>query len=259
MDNLPDIVNEYDAISLQQLDATKLLERQDTKFIFHERWLQKLLEKLKPGFCILEINGHRVIEYENQYYDTADFLFYLDHHNGTRTRYKVRYRRYSEPEATYFEIKYKNNKERTRKSRIKVSTIDRSFSEKEQELITEITGISPELLSPKLTIYFSRCTLVNSRMTDRVTMDFNISVTNGGPSKHFKNLVIAEIKQPRYHPRSEFIQAMRQLGINEMRISKYCMGILHTYDSVKYNRFKPKLLRLNKIMSGNSTMESLYA
>lgn len=259
MDNLPAVINEYNAISLQQLDATKLLERKDTKFIFHERSLQGLLEKLKSGFRILEINGRRVIEYENQYFDTADFLFYLDHHNGTRTRYKVRYRKYSEPEATYFEIKYKNNKERTRKRRIKVPTIGRSFSGKEQELITEITGISPELLSPKLTIHFSRFTLVNSSMTDRVTVDFNISVTNGGPSKHFNNLVIAEIKQPRYSARSEFIQAMRQFSINEMRISKYCMGILHTYKGVKYNRFKPKLLRLNKIMSGNSTMESLYA
>jgi hypothetical protein len=259
MDRPPSVINEYESISLQQLDDTRLLERKDTKFIFHERWLPDLLKQLKPGFRILEINGHRVMEYQNQYFDTADFLFYMDHHNGTRTRYKVRYRKYNEPEATYFEIKYKNNKERTRKQRIKVPAIGESFSEKERDLITGITGISPDLLSPKLTIQFSRCTLVNSSMTDRVTVDFNIRVTNGGPSKDFHNLVIAEIKQPRYRPRSEFIQAMRQFGINEMRISKYCMGILHTYDGVKYNRFKPKLLRLNKIMSGNSNMESLYA
>ncbi|MFC1619442.1 polyphosphate polymerase domain-containing protein [Candidatus Neomarinimicrobiota bacterium] len=259
MDELPDIIKEYAPISLQELDATKLLERKDTKFIFHECVLPALLLELKSGFRILEINGHRVMDYENQYYDTPDFRFYTDHHNGARTRYKVRYRKYNQPKATYFEIKVKNNKERTHKRRIKVPTVGQTFSEKEKELITGITGVSPDLLSPKLTIHFSRFTLVNSDMTDRITVDFNVRVTNGGPSKHFTNLVIAEIKQPRYRPNSEFIQAMRQFGIDEMRISKYCMGILHTYPGVKYNRFKPKLLRLNKIMSGNSTMESLYA
>lgn len=259
MEVLPDIVQAYTPVSLQQLETTKLLERKDTKFIFHETWLQPLLENLRPVFHILEINGHRMIEYENLYFDTADFLFYRDHHNGTRTRYKVRYRTYSEPEATYFEVKYKNNKDRTRKRRIEVPSISPVFCEESRDLITEITGISPEFLSPKLTVQFSRITLVNESMKERVTVDFNISVTNGGASKHFENLVIAEIKQPRYRPASEFIRAMRAFGIDEIRISKYCMGILHIYKDVKYNRFKPKLLRLNKIMSGNSTMESLYA
>lgn len=258
MDNPPDIIQEYDSISLQQLDATKLLERKDTKFIFHESLLPVLLDDLKSNFRILEINGHRVMDYENQYFDTPDFLFYKDHHNGARTRYKVRYRKYNQPKATYFEIKVKNNKERTRKRRIKVPEISNTFSEKERELISGTTGISPNTLSPKLTTHFSRFTLVNSDMTDRVTVDFNVRVTNGGLSKHFTNLVIAEIKQPRYRPSSEFIRAMRHYAIDEMRFSKYCMGILHAYPGVKYNRFKPKLLRLNKIMSGNSTMESLY-
>lgn len=259
MDRPPDIIQEYAPISLPQLDSTKLLERKDTKFIFHEGLLPALLEQVKSGFRILEINGQRILDYQNQYLDTPDFRFYTDHHNGARTRYKVRYRKYNHPIATYFEIKVKNNKERTRKRRIKVPAIGPSFSEQEQDLITEITGISPELLSSKLTIHFSRFTLVNNDTTDRVTVDFNIHVTNGGPAKHFPNLVIAEIKQPMYRPSSRFIQAMRQFAIDEMRISKYCMGILHTYPGVKYNRFKPKLLRLNKIMSGNSTMESLYA
>jgi hypothetical protein len=258
MDELTNVIKEYAPVSLPQLDATKLLERKDTKFIFHEGLLPALLDDLKSDFRILEINGHRVMEYENQYFDTPELIFYMDHHNGKRTRYKVRYRKYNQPEAIYFEIKHKNNKERTRKERVKVPVIGQSFSEQQKELITGITGVSPDLLSPKLTIRFSRFTLVNSDMTDRVTVDFSVHVTNGGPSKHFTNLVIAEIKQPMYRPSSEFIQAMRYFGIDEMRISKYCMGILHTYPGVKYNRFKPKLLRLNKIMSGNSTMESLY-
>ena len=103
MDNPPEIIQEYNSISLQQLDATKLLERKDTKFIFHEGLLPALLDDLKSNFRILEINGHHVMDYENQYFDTPDFLFYSDHHNGARSRYKLRYRKYSQPKAIYFE------------------------------------------------------------------------------------------------------------------------------------------------------------
>jgi hypothetical protein len=34
-----------------------------------------------------------------------------------------------------------------------------------------------------------------------------------------------------------------------MRFSKYCMGLLHVNDNVKYNRFKPRLLQINKILA----------
>ena len=51
-----------------------------------------------------------------------------------------------------------------------------------------------------------------------------------------------------YNPKSEFIQILRKMKIPEMRFSKYCMGILHTYEHVKFNRFKPKLTQINKIL-----------
>jgi len=39
------------------------------------------------------------------------------------------------------------------------------------------------------------------------------------------------------------------LKIPEMRFSKYCMGMLHINKEIKYNRFKPKLLQINKILT----------
>ena len=58
-----------------------------------------------------------------------------------------------------------------------------------------------------------------------------------------------EIKQNKYHPKSDFIQILREMRIPEMRFSKYCMGILHIYKKIKYNRFKPKLTQINKILT----------
>ena len=72
-------------------------------------------------------------------------------------------------------------------------------------------------------------------------------------------LIIAEVKQERYNRDSPFIQAMKRSRIQPMRISKYCIGSVLLNNSTKnnlfkeqfkYNRFKPKILTLNKIEYG---------
>jgi hypothetical protein len=92
-------------------------------------------------------------------------------------------------------------------------------------------------------------TLVNKRLNERLTIDTGLNVENGTTSKMFENLVITEIKQNKYNPKSDFIQILRSLRIPEMRFSKYCMGMLHVNKNIKYNRFKPKLIQINKMLT----------
>ncbi|HIB04403.1 MAG TPA: hypothetical protein EYO18_01540 [Candidatus Marinimicrobia bacterium] len=94
-----------------------------------------------------------------------------------------------------------------------------------------------------------RITLTDNNFNERLTIDTDLSVLNGTTSKIFDQLVISEIKQKKYNPKSAFIQILRDLNIQEMRFSKYCMGVLHLNDNVKYNRFKPRLLKINKILT----------
>ena len=91
--------------------------------------------------------------------------------------------------------------------------------------------------------------MANNSLTERLTIDINLSVKNGTDVKLFDQLVITEIKQNKYNPKSDFIQILREMRIPEMRFSKYCMGILHIYKKIKYNRFKPKLTQINKILN----------
>ena len=108
-------------------------------------------------------------------------------------------------------------------------------------MILEIIGLPPEQLSPKLDIQFSRITLADNSFNERLTIDTNLSAKNGISSKIFDQLAVAEIKQKKYDPKSDFIQILRDLKIPEMRFSKYCMGMLHVKKGIKHNRFKPKL------------------
>ena len=247
MDNLK--LSEFNSISLKDLDKVQLLNRKDTKFVFSQNKLLQLLDRLKPFYWILEIEGKRTFIYDNTYFDTDEFFFYTQHHNECRKRFKVRHRRYCETNDQYFEIKIKDNKNRTIKKRLKINDGNGHFGEEEKRLISETIGLSPQHLNPKLNMQFSRITLADKSFSERLTIDTNLSVLNGTGSKMFDQLVISEIKQKKYNPKSNFIRILRNLKIPEMRFSKYCMGMLHVNRGIKYNRFKPKLLQINKILT----------
>ena len=96
---------------------------------------------------------------------------------------------------------------------------------------------------------FFRITLADKSFRERLTIDTSLSVLNETSNEIFDQLVISEIKQKKYDAKSDFIQILRNIKIPEMRFSKYCMGMLHANEGIKYNRFKPKLLQINKILT----------
>jgi hypothetical protein len=243
------LLDKLQTISLDELDKVKLLDRKDTKFVFNQNQLPSILEQIKPYYKLLEINNSLMFNYDNIYFDTHDFLFYTQHHNENRKRFKVRFRKYSSSNKSFFEIKIKNNKNRTVKKRMLVNEMNKHLGKQEGNLVSEIIGLPPNQLTPTLNILFSRITLADNSFNERLTIDTNLSVKNGTCGKIFDQLAISEIKQKKYNPKSDFVQILRNLKIPEMRFSKYCMGMLHVNKRIKYNRFKPKLLQINKILT----------
>ena len=246
------LLNSFKNLSLEDLKSVQLLNRHDTKFVFNKKFLPEILSLLSSSYKILKINGCNRFTYNNVYFDTNNLLFYNQHHNEKRNRYKVRFRNYSATDDCFFEIKTKNNKNRTIKNRIKVDQSRNHLNDNEKQMLTELTTVSADSLEPKLNVDFSRITLSDNELTERLTIDTNLSVKNGIAYQLFDQLVIAEIKQNMYNPKSRFIQIIRKLKISEMRFSKYCMGILHVNKDIKYNRFKPKLMQIGKILNSSN-------
>lgn len=241
-------LNDFETISLDDLSKVKLLNRHDTKFIFNQKKLPSMLEEIKKFYRVLKIETSSIFKYNNTYFDTDDFLFYNQHHNENRNRFKVRYRSYSSSDQQYFEIKIKNNKNRTLKKRLIVNDRSENLYDEEKNMISDIIGLQPQKLSPKLNIQFDRITLADKNFNERVTIDTNLATLNGKVSKIFNQLVISEVKQKKYSSKSDFIKISRKLNIPEMRFSKYCMGMMKNHKGIKYNRFKSKLLKIDKIL-----------
>lgn len=233
--------------TLRDLESMKLLNRYDTKFIITKSRLADILTKLPSQYQILEIDGKRLFEYQNQYFDTEDLLLYKTHHNGKLNRYKVRYRHYVDVDKFFFELKFKTNKSKTEKTRMQKFGFETHINGGADKLIKDSLGINPDMLQKSLNITYNRITLVNSLSKEKITLDFGLNFDNYKNSKYLEDLAIIEIKVDRLKPHTAFTQLLKEQGIRSMKISKYCLGIILTTPGIKYNRFKEKLLRINQL------------
>src|SRR6056297_937641 len=113
------------------------MHRTEQKCWFHRSRLVPLLEQILPFYYILEVERKRLIAYQTLYFDTPNNQMYLHHHNGYRWRYKIRRRKYETAERGFFEVKSKNNKQRTLKNRIEVPFNNEEISTAERRFLQE--------------------------------------------------------------------------------------------------------------------------
>ncbi len=246
MSNLPQIVADFSPISLDEMDDVKLMSRTDTKFAFKANKMPLLLQKLLPFYRVLAIDGALIHDYKSLYYDTDNRKFYLDHHNGRVNRNKIRFREYVGSKLTFLEIKRKNNKGKTIKKRMRVNAISNELSEKQQNYIEKIIG-RPMEVNAKQWINFSRITFVHKTQKERLTIDVNLTFENSNEKGDMKHIVIAEVKQERMSRSSDFMRIAKEMYILPIRISKYCLTTLALNPELKKNRFKEKVLFINKL------------
>lgn len=244
---LKDALESITPISLKELDAVALLDRQDTKYIIHQKHLANFLTEVKDLYNVLTIDNRKVFNYDTLYYDTPDFTLYKHHHNGKINRVKVRFRKYVESALTFFEVKYKIYGTRTVKERTRETDISQSLLPLQRQMIKEVHFNRNDLIS-QLWVYYERITLVNKDLSERVTIDLNLRFKHGGNEKSVPNMVIIEIKQNKKSVLMPFIQLMKRHLITPVSISKYCLGIVLTVPNIKYNLFKSKFKRIEKII-----------
>lgn len=239
-------------ISLEEMDAIRLMNRVDTKYVTNGDKLVAVLEDAAAaGYRICEIEGKRISGYNSLYYDTDGLQMYLAHHNGRKTRQKVRVRTYEVNGETYLEIKRKQNNGRTKKKRVRMDPD--CFSRLADDaaavqFLHTYSWFKVSELSPALTTEFNRITLVNPGRTERLTIDMQLHFTNyrNGREAGLGDAVIIELKQDGRIP-SQMRNILLQHRIHPLRISKYCIGSVMTTPGLKANRFKERFHQLEKI------------
>lgn len=245
----------FSTLSLQELGDAALLDRKEIKTLFSDNWLQSILPGLESEYQVLEIEGRRSFDYLSVYFDTPDRDFYKQHQAGARPRWKVRQRTYLNTGISFWEVKRKDNRNLTHKTRQQIKgPIDLQLILNRLLDRSQYPGKIPHL-KPVLETRYTRITMVHKSRQERITLDRHLRFSDGKCSRPLSNLVVAEIKQNRLNLRSPFLIHSKQVGGQPSRFSKYCLGSLLFDPTLKYNRFKPIIMKIKSLNTGEKTHE----
>ena len=248
---LEQLLESYRSVSLAEMGKVKLLNRVDTKFVTTRKGLCDLLRLASDDYFIQEIEGRKVMPYTTLYFDTPDRQMYAEHQRGRKNRQKIRVRRYESSGVSFLEVKRKNNKGRTDKKRMEIA--DRVPQPSEySEFLAKYSRYNPLNLKPQLSNAFYRITLVNSAMTERLTIDTDLRFVNEvtGIEQQMDNLVIIEVKRDGL-THSPALGMLNRLRIHSSGFSKYCIGMTVTNPALKSNRFKERVRFVRRLMDNN--------
>lgn len=243
-------IDKYDTITLEEMNDIRLMNRIDTKFVTTVPILHRLLALAADDYRVQETAGKRILDYYTLYFDTPAHSMYIAHQNGKKPRQKIRIRRYVDSDICFLEVKNKNAKGRTKKKRIQLSDVSHSFNSESRDFLTPRCKYDINSLRPQIENSFSRITLVNRQLTERITIDTNLKFHNfeNDVSLDLSQFVIIELKRDGNKP-SPISKFLRQLRVQPSRFSKYCVGCAKTDTSLKQNRFKPLFTYLTKLLS----------
>ena len=252
--DLTEILSAFSPVSLAEMDAVRLMNRIDTKYVTSEATLLRLLEDAAAaGYRVLETEGERIALYDSIYFDTPSLKMFYDHRNKRLVRQKVRTRCYRNSGVTFLEIKRKSNKGRTKKKRTALPESEwadfRGDAAAAAYLAAHSAYTAAEL-EPILETCFRRITLVNPEMTERMTIDSCLCFKNfrTGKEASLRDAVIIERKQDG-RAASPMKGLLLHRRIHPLRVSKYCLAVTLTDPSVIPGRFKLKVRAIEKLIN----------
>ena len=240
-----------DQIVLSDMEKVKLMNRMDTKYWFEHSNLQPIIDSISSQYYLLHIGGNSQMTYATTYFDTGTNSLFGAHHNGKLNRYKIRKRIYMDSGIAFLEIKFKNNKGKTRKSRIPTEVNNMQLSNEDINFIQSKSPYNGNELSTALINEFTRITLVNKNFQERCTIDTDISYIHKNKRYELKNLVIVEIKSDGKPSHSPLVMALRDHRLKASGFSKYCVGRTLTDNSLKSNSFKKKIRMIEKVTNSD--------
>ena len=246
--HIDELLTKLQPITLEEMKDIRLMNRTDTKFVTSKDKLVRLLELAQGKYYAQFTNGSRIANYMTTYWDTDDYRFYMEHHNGRAPRQKVRVRTYLDSDTTFLEIKTKNNHGRTKKKRVEVPDQQITGEGGNEEFLQERVHLGLSDIHPTVRNQFHRITLVNYEKTERLTIDYDVSFHNmeTGRSADVGQLVIIELKRDG-NVFSPVLDMLRQLRIKPSGFSKYCIGSVMTNDGLKQNNFRERMVTFTKL------------
>ena len=221
--DLEDALARFDGVSLAELEErAALLKRVDNKYSVVWECFLELLDRLRAGHDVLDMDGERMFSYRTTYFDTPELRCYTDHVEDRHPRFKARTRLYVDSDSCVFEVKLK------RQIDYPVSDADR-FTDSAQHCLAEAlrdAGLeAPAHMAPTLQTAFRRITFASRDSAERLTCDLEVRLSNpdGDVARMRDGLVLVETKTEEGDSTAQSI--LVEVGAEEISLSKYRVGM----------------------------------
>lgn len=239
------------SVSLDELDSVASLQtRVDRKYVIRRSDLEALAPQISSLARVLDIDGRRQFGYWSTYYDTPDLASYLDTARKRPRRWKVRTRTYLDSDLHFIEVKTRNRRGSTVKTRQNGGVTDHCQLSAPSRLfvattLTQRLGNTADAgrelvaqLRPTLTTEYERVTLLVKSDSSRATIDTALAVgLPDGQQRQLSDHVIVETKTPG-RP-SPVDRVLWDRGVRPVSISKFGAGLALLQPSLpasKWNR-----------------------
>jgi VTC domain len=226
-----DLLTDFDLVSLEALDErAALLRRVDNKYALDTQQFGQLVESLRDGHEVLDIDGRRVFAYSTTYFETPDLRCFTDHVEDQIPRFKARTRLYVDSGQCVFEVKLKRADDETDKRQTEYAEADRrSLTEDAKRCLRQALAdadlTAPEELTPSLTTSFERLTFATVDGAERLTCDLGVRLAgpDGAIARTRDDLVLVETKSE--HGDSPADRQLAAMGVEIISLSKYRVGM----------------------------------
>lgn len=259
--SLSDSLDRLPAIGLAGLtERAELLTRTDRKYLVDLSALPGLVGALADGespVAVLEIDGRRHFGYESVYFDTPALTSYLQAARRRPRRFKVRTRTYLDSEATFLEVKTRDGRRRTVKTRMdRPSGQDRWEPPLDASARTFVAGLLgrsvPDVgmvvstLTPTLATRYRRTTLHLPDDAARVTLDVQLRATDRhGAALVVPGLAIVETKTLGRACAAD--RVLWQRGLRPIKVSKYATTMAALHPGLPAAKWRPALRRMGAL------------
>nr|MCR5454344.1 hypothetical protein [Bacteroidales bacterium] len=147
--------------------------------------------------------------------------------------------------------KHKNNKGKTKKKRIEITSSLNEIVPDEYEFLADKIPCDPQSLHAVIQNHFHRITLVRKDMGERCTIDCELGFkTPENTNTETQGFSMVELKHEAGAPKSPLQNVLALYGIKQASFSKYCIGRVLALQPVKYNLFKERIRIIQKRLDG---------